>query len=98
MLDTFTVSFFGHRDIECIWRYDKYLSDEIENLIRTKEYVEFLVGRDGGFDIWAASAVKRAQEKLNYGNSSLVLILPRETKEYRDDKASFEKYYDEIEI
>lgn len=98
MLDTFTVSFFGHREIENRWEIDKYLAEEIETLIRTKEYVEFLVGRDGEFDILAASAVKRAQEKLDYGNSSLVLVLPRETKEYRDNKASFEKYYNEIEI
>lgn len=98
MFGTFMVSFFGHREIENRWEIAKYLTNEIENLIRTKDYVEFLVGRDGEFDILAASMIKTAQEKLDCGNSSLVLILPHETKEFRDNKASFERYYNEIEI
>lgn len=97
-MNIFTVSFFGHRQISNPLDVDNALVEEIKSLIRSKDYVEFLVGRNGDFDIMAASAVRRAQKELDYGNSSLVLVLPYMTKEYRENTAAFEKYYNEIEI
>ncbi|MBD5384760.1 MAG: hypothetical protein HDR72_07150 [Ruminococcaceae bacterium] len=97
-MNIYTVSFFGHREISNPLDVDKALVEEISSLIRSKDYVEFLVGRNGDFDIMVASAVRRAQEGLDYGNSSLVLVLPYMTKEYRENTAAFEKYYNEIEI
>ncbi len=97
-MEIYTVSFFGHREISNMLEVDNALVKEIENLIRSKEYVEFLVGRNGEFDTWAASAVRRVRKRLDYGNCSLVLVLPYMTSEYRDNKVNFENYYDEIEI
>ena len=46
-MNTFTVSFFGHRVIEDPLTIDSKLDALIRRLLLTKPYVEFLVGRDG---------------------------------------------------
>lgn len=46
----------------------------------------------------ASSVIRAVNKELNYANTSLVLVLPYSAKEYRDNKDSFEKYYDEVEI
>lgn len=97
-MDIYTVSLFGHRQLSNPIDTINIITEEAKLLIRSKEYVEFLVGRNGEFEICAASAIKRAQKALDYGNSALVLVLPYMSKEYRQNTASFEGYYDEIEI
>ena len=54
-MEIFTVSFFGHRRISNTLIVENALSDAVRNLVINKEYVEFLVGRDGDFDVLAAS-------------------------------------------
>ena len=97
-MDTYTVSFFGHREISQPLLVEERLEKIVGEMIRTKDYVEFLVGRDGEFDILAASVVRRTARKLDCGNSSLVLVLPYMKSEYRDNRQSFHEYYDEVEI
>ena len=77
---------------------EKRLDKIIENLIKEKHKVEFLVGRNGDFDQYVSSAVIRSKRKYRDDNSFLVLILPYATAEYKNNVESFEKYYDEIEI
>ena len=48
MLDTYTVTFTGHRYIDNILQVEMRLEQIIRELIQDHEYVEFLVGRDGG--------------------------------------------------
>lgn len=62
MLNIFTVAFFGHRQIHNMMIIDKLLEEEISKLIREKEYVDFLVGRNGEFDKYAASVVLRSRK------------------------------------
>lgn len=93
-MDIYTVTFFGHRDFQEHHKYEKKLIKILTDLIRTKEYIEFLVGRNGEFDIFAASAVKQAQSIAGKHNSSLILVIPYHLK----DEEYFEKYYDEVEI
>lgn len=98
MLETYTVSFFGHRRIDDVPRLEQALEKIIGRLFREKEYVEFLVGRDGEFDLLAASVVKRCKRKIGDCNSALVWVLPYPTAELQDNKEAFQDYYDEIEI
>ena len=63
-----------------------------------KEYVEFLVGRDGEFDQLVSSTIRRCKRNTRDDNSALVLVLPYATAEYRNNEQSFHEYYDEIEI
>jgi len=98
MLDIFTVSFFGHRQIENSRQVEEQLDGLVRRFIREKEYVDFLVGRNGEFDQFVSSAVRRANNDIDDANSSLILVLPYMTAEYANNKESFEKYYDEVEI
>ena len=77
---------------------EEKLMQILRELITTKEYVEFLVGHDGDFDRIVSSAIKTAAAKYGCGNTSHILVLPYERADYRDNKAEFETYYDEILI
>ncbi len=98
MLNVYTVSFFGHRQIENAAAIEKRLDEIIRPLLLEKEYAEFLVGRDGEFDQLAASAVKRLKRSVGGDNSALMWVLPYPTAEYRDYETDLAAYYDEIEV
>ena len=97
-MNIFTVSFFGHREIENALEVERKLEDIITKLIQTKQYIEFLVGREGEFDILAASVVKRVKKQMDYGNCSLIWVLPYMKAEFRDNEKEYLDYYDDIEI
>ena len=97
-MDTYTVAFFGHRYLDNPFQIEERLDIIIERLIRENEYVEFLVGRNGDFDQFVSSAVRRAKKKYRDDNNFLVLVLPYPTAEYQNNVEYFEEYYDEIEI
>lgn len=98
MLDIYTVSFFGHRQIERFMDAERHLEELIRELLAQKEYVEFLVGRNGEFDQMVASAVLRLKRSVRDDNSALVLVLPYLTAEFSNNQDSFESYYDNVEI
>ncbi len=94
----FTVAFFGHRYIDNPLAVEERLEEIITELIRGKEFVEFLVGRNGDFDLLVSSTVRRVKRNYGNDNSYLCLVLPYETSEYTNNTESFEAYYDDIEI
>ena len=98
MLGIYTVAFLGHRYLENPQRIEKLLEEQIKRLLEEKNYVEFIVGRNGDFDQYASSAVLRVKEEYRGDNSSLLLILPYLTAEYRKNQKYFEDYYNDIEI
>jgi hypothetical protein len=98
MLNTYTVTFIGHRYIENFSAVGNQLDNLIRSLLHKYEYVEFLVGRDGDFDQIASSAVLKVRKGIGDDNSSLVWVMPYESAEYRLNKKSFDEYYSEIEI
>lgn len=97
-MNIYTVSFFGHRQLSNHFSIEEKLRPILHDLITRKEYVEFLVGRDGEFDQLVSSVVRDAAERYSCGNTSLVLVLPYERAEYTNNMDSFAAYYDEIEI
>jgi len=97
-VDVFTVSFCGHRVIEDPLLIEQRLEILIRKLLKEKEYVEFLVGRDGEFDQTVSSAIHRCKRTVRDDNSAHVWVLPYPTAEYRDNEESFREYYDEIEV
>ena len=98
MLETYTVSFFGHRQIENMLRVEEALESIVCRLLREREYVEFLVGRDGDFDLLVSSTIKRCKRRVGDHNSALVWILPYLTAEFKNNEDNFYDYYDEIEV
>lgn len=97
-MNIYTVSFFGHRKIERPSEIEERLDKLLYELITQKEYVEFLIGREGDFDLLAASAVKSAAKRYGCGNTSFILVLPYMKAECRENEKSYLEYYDEIEI
>ena len=93
-MNIFTVSLFGHRTIEDLRRLNEPLVPIIKELIRTKGYVSFLIGRNGEFDEYAASVIKHAQNEVGKQNSDITLVLPYTVA----DLEYYEKYYDNIII
>ena len=98
MLGIFTVAFFGHRYIDDPFKVEELLEGQIRKLINGKEYVDFLVGRNGEFDQCVSSSVLRVRKNYRDDNSSLVLMLPYPTAEYINNQNYFEDYYSDIEI
>ena len=74
-MEVFTVSFFGHRQLDCYFDIEKQLETMVRNIITSEDYVEFLVGRDGDFDQIASSTIRRIMQANDYGNSSLMIDL-----------------------
>ena len=97
-MEIYTVTFFGHRELSVPFTIEERLEQFLREIIQTKEYVDFLVGRDGEFDQLVSSTIRRCKEKYGGGNVSHILVLPYERADYRDNVESFEEYYDEVEI
>ena len=97
-MQVYTVSFFGHRRIYDPIRIERKLEELIKELLLTKQYVEFLVGRDGDFDLLVASVIRRCKRECRSDNSSLVWVLPYMTADFRNNEESYREYYDEIEV
>ena len=97
-MNIYTVSFFGHRYIERGIEIENRLDKLLHDLIMQKEYIEFLIGREGEFDILASAAIKRAINKYAYGNTHFTLVLPYMKAEYRDNEKEFLDYYDEVDV
>lgn len=98
ILDQFTVSFFGHRETDNTVLAQHNLEIFITTLLQEKEYVVFLVGRDGEFDLLVASTVRRLKRTVRDDNSALSWVLPYLTAEYRENEDAYLAYYDEVEI
>ena len=97
-MNIYTVSFFCHRHLSDPFVIEARLQPILRDFINTKEYVEFLVGRDGEFDQLVSSSIRRAKESYAYGNVSHILVLPYERADYRNNRCNYEAYYDEVEI
>jgi len=91
--EIYRVSMIGHRVVED-YGIEEKLYELFRELLRTKEYVEFYLGRNGDFDILAASVIKRLHKNYRDDNSVMILVLPYPVKDYE----YYEDYYDEIII
>ena len=93
-MDVFYVSLFGHRTVYDVMELDNKLTPLINELIQTKMYVSFLIGRNGEFDEYAASVIKRAQKMFGKENSEMTLVLPYTVA----DIEYYKEYYNGIVI
>lgn len=98
MLNIYTVSFFGHRYVESGAEIERRLDKLLHELITQKTYVEFLIGRDGDFDLLASAAIKRAIRENGFGNTHFTLVLPYMKTEFRGNEKEYLDYYDEVEV
>ncbi len=91
MKEGFAVAFIGTRDLLEFSGLSTRIEEVVEDLILRHGFVTFYIGRNGGFDILAASCIKRVQGRLGRETCSLVLVQPypfRDAERYQD-------YYDD---
>ena len=93
-MNVFSVSLFGHREIQDLRHLDNSLTYIVKELMRSKSYVSFLIGRNGEFDEYAASVIKRVQKEIGSDNNDLTLVIPYTVA----DIEYYEKYYDNVII
>ena len=94
MDEIFRVALFGHRYLDSLRIIEDRLTPIIKDLIWKKQFVEFYIGRNGEFDEFAASVLKRVRIDVDLSNTALILVLPYNSAKIED----YEKYYDEITI
>ncbi len=99
MRDKFTVSLFGHRSVEDYLTVESKLYELLRIVMQNNNReLEFLVGRNGDFDLMAASVIRKLKKETGNDNIYLTLVLPYETAELKNNTEAFESYYDSIEI
>ena len=98
MLLPYTVCLFGHRQIENVIEIEDALRNVINKVLAEHEYVEFLVGREGEFDILAASVIKSIIRSRDTGNCSLTLVMPYMRADFEKNQEEYEMYYDSVEL
>ena len=90
--EIYRIAFVGHREIYDVRRLEEEIEKIAKDAIFMHEFVEFYLGRNGEFDLLAASALKRAQKSSERQNSTLILVLPYHVK----DEAYYAEYYDAL--
>lgn len=93
-MDIFRVTFFGHREVWNIRELESKLIPILKNVMDTHTYIEFYIGRNGEFDEFVASIIKRLKKEREMSYNILILVLPYTVK----DMEYYEKYYDEMII
>lgn len=97
-MDIFTVAFFGHRYIDSFPDAEAGVEEIVRRLLDRKQYVEFLVGREGDFDQIVSSTIKRMKRTFRDDNSSLTWVLPYPTADFVNNEEEYGDYYDNIEV
>lgn len=97
MNNTFTCTFFGHRDFNWYPEIEQELEEILERIIRDNYFVEFLVGRNGEFDSFVSSVIRKLKKKFDSNNIFHILVLPYPSAEYEKNHEYYNSYYDEIE-
>lgn len=94
MLDICRISLFGHRNLEEYNAVEKGINAVLSELLYTEQCVEIYIGRNGEFDIFAASVIKRFQKMTDDKKCEMTLVLPYSVKDIED----FQRYYDNVTI
>ncbi len=98
MLEIFTVSLFGHREVPYEPTMEAALEQIVRDLLQTHSYVSFLLGRDGEFDRLAASVIHRVRKEWGEHNSEIVWVMPYLKQDYLRNQENYDRYYTYIEV
>lgn len=93
-MDLYKVVLFGHRDITAHKKIEAALWKIFEKLLSSKSFIDIYIGRNGEFDVFAASVLKRIQKHFGNERISMTLVLPYTVK----DISYYEDYYDAVFI
>jgi len=90
----YTICLFGHRKIDDLNIIEKKLRFIINEILKRNDFVEIMIGRNGEFDEFAASIIKRLQKEGYDSRLAITLVLPYSCS----NMDCLEKYYDGIII
>ena len=93
-MKAYKICLFGHRDFCGYHILDVELFELIKGLVQTNNCVEIYIGRNGEFDIYAASVIKRVERCVCTHNIELVCVLPY----YSKDVEFYSEYYHSVII
>ena len=88
------IALFGHRDFSEHISLEKILPRVFENILAKYELLEIFIGRNGEFDVFTASVIKRFQKKAGQERCEITLVLPYTVSNIED----YQRYYDDIII
>ena len=74
-MDEYRVFLMGHRDFTEAREVEEKLYDLLRQWLSQHTCVEILIGRNGSFDLFVASVVKRAQKSFGEERLFLTLVL-----------------------
>ena len=94
----YTVSFFGQDKIEDYYMLKGTLYTTIRDIIDRYDFVEFILNYETDFDGLAADIIRDVRKVAGRDNSAMILFIPGETKVITQNRAYFERVYDEIEV
>ena len=98
MLLPFIVCLFGHRRIDEPVLVEERLRVVIEEIVDAHKCVEFLVGREGEFDLLASSVIKDIKRRKDCPDCSLTLIMPYLKADFLNNQQGYEDYYDSVQL
>ena len=91
---TFKIALFGHRDFCGHKALEERLFPLLRELVLKHTFTDIYIGRNGEFDVFTATIVKRLQKHLGKELVDLICVLP-----YTDKNIEYyEKYYDSVII
>ena len=93
-MDIYRITLMGHRELGAHQAVEDRLYQILRHTLRANPCVEIYVGRNGAYDLLAASVVKRIQREMGRERCELILVLPYTEK----DMPYYEKYYDCVMI
>ena len=94
LLNTLTVSFFGHRDFSEHDKVEPLLLNMLKDIVSKNEYVEFLVGNNGEFDNFVSSVIRNVKNNYIGSNSDHILCLAYDVKKVEDMRLYANNYDD----
>ena len=93
-MNIYRIALFGHRDLYTFRDIEEKLSALMYDILKTKDFIEIYIGRNGDFDTIASSVIRRVRDDIGYDNTEMILVLPYLLK----DTAYYEDIYDSVFI
>lgn len=89
---SYKISLFGHSDFSGHSKFEMQLVEHQTDMLRKNINIEIYIGRNGEFDIFTASILKRKQRNFCKDSILINLVIPYVVK----DLEYFRSYYDDV--
>ena len=88
----YKISLFGHSDFSGHHKFEARLVKHLSSILDKNISIEVYIGRNGEFDIFAASVLKRIQRRFGKNKMFINLVISYAVR----DLEYYESYYDDV--